>query len=89
MEPVRDGQERLEFIAEVIAEVAESLRPGGVLSMQCCGEGEGHPELAAAGEQLLHEIRTEVNRHFNPPLEQQVLIPSFHELWTFLSARKS
>jgi spermidine synthase len=88
MEPVREEQKRSDFIAEVVALVAESLRPGGVLSMQCCGEGEGNPELMAESRELFQEIRSEVSRHFTSPVQQQVMIPSYQELWTFLSATK-
>src|SRR5690606_19435563 len=39
MDPVREGQSRAEFITGIIGHIARALRPGGVLSMQCCGHG--------------------------------------------------
>ncbi len=88
MDPVRDGQSREEFMAETLALVARALKPGGVFSMQCCGEGEGNTDLAKESQDLLREIRAEAARHFSDICEQQVAVPSFLENWTFLSARK-
>ncbi len=88
MDPVREGQSREDFMSETLALVARALRPGGVFSMQCCGEGEGNEDLARESRALLTQIRAEAGRHFEDLLEQQVLIPSYLERWTFLSGRK-
>lgn len=79
MDPVRTGQTRSAFIAEILGEIARALRPGGILSMQCGGENDGD---------LQTEIRAVVARHFTDIVEQRVLVPSYEELWTFLAARR-
>ncbi|RMF46613.1 MAG: spermine synthase [Deltaproteobacteria bacterium] len=88
MDPIRSGQSREAFMAETMAHIARALKPGGVFSMQCCGEGEGNADLARESGELLREIRAEAARHFTDIREQQVAVPSFLENWTFLSARK-
>lgn len=88
MEPVRTNQPRTDFIREVLSNILSSLRPGGIFSMQCCGEGNIGPILGDQNEALLDEIRTQVDRLFVDRKEQQVAVPSYHELWTFLAARK-
>lgn len=82
MEPVRKGVTREEFIHEILSKVYHALRPGGVFSMQACGEHE--PER----EQLLAEIRGALDSRFDERREQTVMIPSYDELWTFIAARK-
>jgi len=79
MDPVRAGQSRDAFISEIIGQIAAALRPGGVLSMQAGGAYDG---------ELVGRIRAAVERHFSDVLEQKVLVPSFGELWTFITARK-
>lgn len=88
MEPVCERQDPRQFIAEVVSRMAEALRPGGMLSMQCCGEGLQDPEAASEAAMLLASIRSEVDHHFTALTEQQVVIPSYHERWTFLAARR-
>jgi len=88
MTPVRENQARTAFIEETLHDIANSLRPGGLISMQCCGEGEIGPLLGAANKQLLNEIRTYVDQFFINREEQQITVPSYHEKWTFLSAQK-
>ena len=83
MEPVRDDMAREAFIHETLARVRNSLRTGGIFSMQACGE------LEPDREQLLEEIRRGVHEHFNECREQTVMIPSYGELWTFIAARKA
>lgn len=82
MEPVRDNISRQDFIHEILAGVARALRPGGVISMQACGERE--PER----DTLLAEIRAGLDEQFRDRQEQEVIIPSYGELWTFMAARK-
>lgn len=79
VEPVRAGQTRRAFITEVVAAMAEALRPGGVLSMQAGGREEAD---------LVQEIRAAVGARFTDVIEQRVLVPSFEDLWTFVAARR-
>lgn len=79
MDPVREDQSRDAFIAEVVAQMAKALRPGGVLSMQAGGIYDG---------ELIARIRDVVEQSFTDVIEQKVLVPSFEELWTFIAARK-
>ncbi len=88
MDPVREGQSRAGFIAGIVAHMARALRPGGVLSMQCCGHGLRDAEDRATRRELLPLIRDAVDAHFQDRCEQSVLVPSYRDLWTFLSARK-
>lgn len=77
-----------DFMAETLADIAQSLRSGGVLSMQCCGEGKIGSLLGAENQLLLENIRCQVDKFFIQRREKKVAIPSYHEDWTFLSARK-
>ena len=88
MDPVRSGQSRAGFIADIIASIARALRPGGVLSMQCCGHGRADAADRAERREVLPLIRAAVDAHFTEHCEQDVLVPSYRDLWTFLSARK-
>jgi spermidine synthase/spermine synthase len=87
MDPVREGQSRNAFVADIVAMIARALRPGGMLSMQCCGHGRADPADRAERRQLLPLIRDAVDAHFVDRCEQDVLVPSYRDLWTFLSAR--
>ena len=89
MDPVREGQSRAEFIARIVARIARALRPGGMLSMQCCGHGLHDADDRAARREVLPLIREAVDTHFSERCEQDVLVPSYRDLWTFLSARKA
>lgn len=88
MDPVREGQGRAEFIERIIANIARALRPGGMLSMQCCGHGLHDAGDRATRRELLPQIRAAVDAHFEGRCEQDVLVPSYRDLWTFLGARK-
>ena len=89
MDPVREGQTRREFIAEIFDKVDRALRPGGVFTMQAAGKGEFDPEEEVRNRALLEDIRPALAERFETVLEQDVFIPSFEMLWTFLSARKA
>ena len=88
MDPIRAGQRRDDFVADILGRVARALRPGGVVSMQCCGHGRHDAADRAERRALLPVIRDVVDRHFVERCEQDVLVPSYRDLWTFLSARK-
>lgn len=79
VEPVRAGQSRAAFIQDVVRAMATALRPGGVLSMQAGGREEAA---------LVAEIRAAVAARFTDVIEQQVLVPSFEDVWTFVAARR-
>lgn len=78
MEPVRANQSRLEFIEEIVGRIAASLKPGGMLTMQCCSEHE---------HRLRGEIRDALGRHFTTVSDYPVAVPSYHEQWVFAHAR--
>ena len=88
MDPVREGQTRAQFITGIIGHIARALRPGGVLSMQCCGHGREDARDRATRREVLPLIRAAVDGHFTDRCEQDVLVPSYRDLWTFLSARR-
>lgn len=88
MVSVHPGQTADDFISTTITHIAESLRPGGILSMQCCGESDFDPVHGVNNRQLLEKIREHVDRHFSNRQEVEITIPSYQENWTFLSARK-
>src|SRR5690606_35076948 len=64
MDPVREGQDRAGFISGIVAHMARALRPGGVLSMQCCGHGLRDADDRATRRELLPLIREAVDSHF-------------------------
>ncbi len=78
MEPVRDNQSQLEFIEEIVSRAAASLKPEGMLTMQCCSEHQ--PAL----RQAIHQALT---RHFTAVSDHPVVVPSYHERWIFANAR--
>lgn len=82
MDPVREGLSRNEFIQDILGKIHRGLRPGGVFSMQACGEWLGDRE------QLLSELRAHLGDRFTHLQEQTVVIPSYVEMWTFMTARK-
>jgi len=88
MDPVREGQSRAAFVTGIIGHISQALRPGGLLSMQCCGHGLHDPRDRSLRREVLPLIHVAVDRHFAGRCEQDVLIPSYRDLWTFLSARK-
>jgi spermidine synthase/spermine synthase len=82
LDPVREGVSRNAFIREILDQVERALRPGGVVTMQACGE------WVADREQLLAELRTRFDESFVAREEQLVTVPSYGEKWTFITARK-
>lgn len=88
MSPVHDGQLLTSFIEDTLTDINCALRPGGILSMQCCGEGKTGPVIGKDNERLLEEIRYYVDRLFINRHEQKISVPSYNEKWTFLSAKK-
>lgn len=64
MDPVREGQTRAEFITRIMGHIARALRPGGVLSMQCCGHGREDAADRATRREVLPLIRAAVDAHF-------------------------
>lgn len=88
MDPVREGQSRVDFIHDILEKVTRSLRPGGVFSMQACGHGTLDAGDKAAREELLEEIKSAVSQRMEGLLEQAVYVPSYEDLWTFITARK-
>ncbi len=88
MDPVRENQNRAAFITDIVAKIAAALRPGGIFSMQCCGHGRADAADREERRRLLPLIREAVDAHFETRCEQDVLVPSYRDLWTFLSARK-
>jgi len=81
MDPVRADISRAEFMQEILGNIRNSLRPGGVVSLQACGE------WLEDREHLLRELRENLNARFDDLQEQVVMVPSYEELWTFMSAR--
>lgn len=88
MDPLREDQSQQAFIEETIGYIARALNPGGVFSMQCCGELERDPITGVERQQLLNTIEATAAKHFTQIVFQSVMIPSYNELWTFMSARK-
>ena len=88
MQPVHEGQSLPGFVAGIVSLAARALRPGGVFSMQCCGHGREDAHDRAQRRALLPLIREAVDNHLEDRCEQDVLVPSYRDLWTFLSARK-
>lgn len=83
MEPVCDSTDRTTFMANILQHIHSSLRPGGVLSLQACGETQ--PDRA----HWLGELKDQLEERFGVVQEQQVMVPSYGELWTFLSAARA
>jgi hypothetical protein len=52
------------------------------LSLQACGE------WLEERESLLSELRHNLNSRFGNLQEQVVVVPSYLEMWTFMSAHK-
>ena len=78
MDPVREDQPRTEYIREILGKVAQRLRPGGVMTMQCCGADE-------VG--LREEIRAGLAETFAEWGDWEADIPSFDVRWVFAWAR--
>ncbi len=88
IDPVREGQSRREFLQELMQKVARSLKPGGMLNMQCCGTRPFDPETGIARHEIMADIESALAGDFHQFTEQRVFIPSFGEAWTFLAARR-
>jgi len=82
MDPVREGVSRTDFIQDILDRIHRSLRPGGVLSLQACGEWLSDRDL------LLAELRQGLDARFENRQEQVVMVPSYDEMWTFMAARR-
>lgn len=80
MDPVRGDRSRPAFIRQVLTAVKTALRTGGVVSLQACGEHD--PERAT----LVKELREGIDDQFRDRREQEVMIPSYGEHWTFMAA---
>lgn len=88
MDPIRDDISHQEYIAHIMATIAKSLNPGGIVSMQCCGQCAKTEQEEKQRQWLLQQIHQQAEKHFIGVIEQQVYVPSFHEKWTFLAAVK-
>jgi spermidine synthase/spermine synthase len=82
LDPVREGVTRNEFIREILGQIHRALRPGGVMTMQACGE------WVADRQELLAALRASLDECFEDREEQLVSVPSYGEKWTFVTARK-
>ncbi len=82
LDPVREGVSRNAFIREILDQVERALRPGGVVTMQACGE------WVTDREELLAQLRRRFDESFIEREEQLVTVPSYGEKWTFMTARK-
>lgn len=88
IDPVREDQSRREFLRELMYKVARRLRPGGMLSMQCCGTKPYDELTGIRRSDIMHDIHAALEPHFDQFTEQRVFIPSYNEAWTFLAARR-
>ncbi|BAU56426.1 spermine synthase [Halorhodospira halochloris] len=78
MDPIRVDQPRTDYICEIFAKVRRRLRPGGVMSMQCCGANEPG---------LREEIRAGLAATFPEWGDWEAEIPSFDVPWVFAWAK--
>ena len=85
MDPIRDDQSQQAYVDYILEKIAESLKVGGVISMQCCGQYEEESHKEYDRKVLLEQIKISAERFFSGIIEQHVFIPSFHEMWTFLA----
>lgn len=88
IDPVREDQTRAEFLSDLMQKVARSLKPGGMLNMQCCGTLAFDEETGIARADIMCDIENALKNDFTGFVEQRVFIPSFREAWTFLAGRK-
>ncbi len=87
MNPVRESQTREAFVQETLQRIANALRPGGVLTMQCCGQGYSSDDLARH-DAWLSFIGKALEQDFTAIQTHTALVPSFLEPWTFLRAQR-
>lgn len=78
MDPIREDQPRTEYIREVLDKISRRLRPGGLMSMQCCGANEPG---------LREEIRAGLAETFPEWGDWEANIPSFDVPWVFAWAK--
>ena len=88
MDPIRDDMTHEQYITHIMHIIRKSLRPGGIFSMQCCGQVALNEENEQQRQWLMDQIHRNAEDHFIGIIEQQVYVPSFHEQWTFLAAVK-
>lgn len=87
-DPVREDLARDDFVAQTVEKMADSVRPGGVVSMQCCGVGPTTDGDEVGHAALLETVLDATRDHFDQVIQQQVMIPSYEGLWTFIAARR-
>ena len=88
MDPIREGYDHAEYIQFILKTIRKSLKPGGIISMQCCGQCSESKAQEQRRQWLLEQIHRCANELFVGVIEQHVYVPSFHEMWTFLAAVK-
>jgi spermidine synthase len=88
MNPVREEMNLEEYMHSVLTAIYNSLKPGGMLSMQVCGEKENDPMLEIPRSEYLELVTDQVRKDFAGYVLQNVFVPSFEEAWTFLTAQK-
>jgi spermidine synthase/spermine synthase len=88
MNPVREEVSLEEYMHSVLTAIYNSLKPGGMLSMQVCGEKENDPMLEIPRSEYLELVTDQVRKDFAGYVLQHVFVPSFEEAWTFLTAQK-
>jgi S-adenosylmethionine decarboxylase proenzyme len=72
-------KDKCEFLSEIYARIYKSLKPGGIISLQCCSEFD-------AG--TLNIIKELLSVYFTKIRFKTVFIPSFCEPWVFGSAKR-
>jgi len=70
--------ERTDFLNGIFARISKSLRPGGMVTMQCCSEFDKNTK------ELLCDVLSD---KFADIVFESTFIPSFCEEWMFASAR--
>jgi spermidine synthase len=88
MNPIREEVSMEDYLNSVLKSIYYSLKPGGMLSMQVCGENENDPMLEIPRSEYLELVTDQVRKEFAGYVLQYVFIPSFEETWTFLTAQK-
>ena len=88
MDPIREGFEQTEYIDYILQKISKSLKPNGIISMQCCGQYGETDTLEQARKSLLRRVRESMGKFFVGLVEQHVFIPSYHENWIFFAGVK-
>jgi spermidine synthase/spermine synthase len=86
MTPVNANLSQETFTEQTISQIAKSLKPSGVLSMQVCGLQENDPALAKQAALLQQLVPRCCEEYFEQAQTQAVIIPSFEMPWLFQSA---